>query len=155
MRIPWRPAAIVAGVVLLTVGLALRGHIPVARAAQTWNVQTGGDLGPNPAPASGNSTLIGFFPSLVTVNAGDTVSWSFPSALDPHGVAFDNGQQPPVFEQSVPGPGPGEFDITATFLPLNLDKINGVFNPSVQFASGVPTDPPDQRAPFTLQFNTP
>src|SRR6266566_9096851 len=117
MHVRFRPALVMMAAAVLAATFGARVHLPIVHAAQIWNVQTGGDLGPNPAPASGNSTLIGFFPSLVTVNVGDTVSWSFPSALDPHGVAFDNGQQPPVFEQSVPGPGPGEFDITATFLP--------------------------------------
>src|SRR5205807_10321701 len=133
-------------VVLAAVGLGGRFHVQVVQAQQTWNVQVGGDGPALPDPASGTFTLIGFLPSVVTVNVGDTVSWTFPSA-EPHGVAFDNGHQPELANQANPGPGPGEFDVSTIFAPLGLDQVNGVFNPNVQFSSGVPTDPPGQRQP--------
>lgn len=155
MRFTLQPTITLAAALALVVALGWHARVPVAHAAQTWTVQTGGDPGPLPDPATGNFSLIGFFPSVVTINSGDTVSWTFPSGLDPHGVAFDNGHEPAVSEQVNPGPGEGEFDLTAQIVPLNLDNIHGVFDPSVQFASGVPLDPPDQRKPFTLTFNTP
>jgi plastocyanin len=156
MRFALRPTAALAATLALATPLGWHARVPVAHAAQTWAVQTGGDPpGPLPPPVTGNLSLIGFFPTVVTINSGDTVSWMFPPGLDPHAVAFDNGQQPSVAEQVVPGPGDGELNLSVPFLPLNLDRINGVFDPTVQFSSGVPTDPPDQRKPFNLTFNTP
>jgi plastocyanin len=134
--------------------VSLGGHFStqVARAAQTWNVLAGTDG--DQIPGGGSLTANGFFPAVVTINAGDTVSWTFPSA-NAHGVAFDNGHLPPLDKQINPGPNPGEADLSSLFLPINADQINGVFNPSVQFGSGVLLDPPDDRQPFTLTFNSP
>ncbi|HZQ35459.1 MAG TPA: hypothetical protein VFD32_05965, partial [Dehalococcoidia bacterium] len=126
---------------------------PHARAAQTWSVQVGADLplGPGPGgPVSGNW----FFPNVVTISSGDTVSWTFPSA-NPHGVAFDNGHTPTVADQGFKPLPSGEIDLTAGLLPVPGPNPPTVFDPAAQLSSGVPTDPPDQRQPFTLTFSTP
>jgi plastocyanin len=120
---------------------------PHARAAQTWSVQVGADIGGG--PVSGNW----FFPNVVTINVGDTVSWTFPS-VEPHGVAFDNGHEPTLFDQGlVPQPN-GDVDLTQGFIPHPGPTPPTTFDPTAQLGSGVPTDPPDQRQPFTLTFNT-
>ena len=149
-----RPQRILVLVAAILALVSLGGHFGtrVARAAQTWNVQVGGDG--DQIPGGGSFTAIGFFPAAISVNAGDTVSWTFPAA-EVHGVAFEAGQVPPFAFQDNPGPNPGEADISATFLPQNLNQINGVFKPNIPFASGVPDAPPDQRQPFTLTFTTP
>ncbi len=123
---------------------------PYARAAQTWSVQVGADipLGPGPGgPVSGNW----FYPNVVTINAGDTVSWTFPS-VEPHGVTFDNGHTPTVADMTTPLPD-GSIDLTGSLLPVPGPTPPTVFDPAAQLSSGVPTDPPDQRQPFTLTFN--
>ncbi len=122
------------------------------QAAQTWNVLAGMDG--DQLPGGGSLTTIGFFPSAVTINAGDTLSWSFPAA-EPHGVAFEAGQMVPFAFQINPGPNPGDLDISNIFLPINLDQINGVYKPGIAFASGAPQGPPEETPPFTLTFTTP
>src|SRR6185437_15856536 len=62
-----------------------------AQAAQTWSVQVGADIAGG--PVSGNW----YYPNVTTINVGDTVSWTFPS-VEPHGVSFDNGHEPAVYE---------------------------------------------------------
>ena len=148
-----RPQRVLVFAAAILALVSLGGHFgtKVARAAQTWNVLAGTDGDQIPG---GSLTTIGFFPTVITVNAGDTVSWTFPAA-EPHGVAFEATQQVPFAFQGGPGPNPGDQDISASFLPQNLDQVNGVFRPDIPFASGVPTDPPDERQPFTLTFNSP
>lgn len=126
-----------------------------ALAAATWNVQVGADLGDLPG-GGGSQTANGYFPRAVTINAGDTVSWTFPSA-NPHTVTFDNGHQPPLFVEGL-SPAPdnsGDLDLTAAALPRGSDGVSAVFDPKTQISSGVPTDAPDQRKPFSVTFNTP
>src|SRR5205814_642454 len=52
-------------------------------------------------------------------------------------------------------PNTGELDVTPNYNPVNLDLVNGVFDPTMQISSGIPLDPVDQRAPFTLTFTQP
>src|SRR5581483_7887078 len=97
--------------------LGSRVHAPVAHAAQTWNVQVGDDAGPVGAGGSGTYSLNFYYPNVLTITVGDTVSWNFPSA-EPHGVTFDNGHTPPLYTQLGPGPNPGEFDFSAPEFPV-------------------------------------
>jgi len=124
-----------------------------ALAAQTWNVQVGADIPIAPGTPGGPVSGNWYFPNVVTVNAGDTVSWTFPSA-NPHGVTFDNGHTPKVADMINPLPD-GSLDLTGTLLPVPGPTPPSVFDPAAQLSSGVPTDPPDQRHPFTMTFNTP
>jgi plastocyanin len=94
-------------------------------------------------------------PRTLTIGAGDTVRWTFP-ASEPHTFTFDNGHQPPLFQEGfTPAPdGSGDFDITPLALPRPADGNHGVFDATIQINSGIPSEPPDQRRPFTLAFNT-
>jgi plastocyanin len=81
----------------------------VARAAQTVKVSAGAEA------VNGDIQLLEFAPVNITVNAGDTVTWSLDST-EFHDVFFTGGGQPPDFVQ----PGP-----------------DGVFvNPDVAFPQG-------------------
>lgn len=117
------------------------------QAAQTWSVQVGADIAGG--PVSGNW----YYPNVTTINVGDTVSWTFPS-VEPHGVSFDNGHQPAVYELGLVPLPTGDVDLTGAALPLPGPTPPTVFDPAAQLNSGIPTDPPDQRQPFTLTFNT-
>jgi plastocyanin len=152
----WRALALGAGSIALlsAAGASVKVGVPTVQAAQTWNVQVGADIGDVGGGAGGTLTGIGYYPSHMTVNVGDTVSWVFPS-VEPHSVTFDNGHLPPLYVVAiVPGPNPGELDLSTGEFPVGLDQINGVFDPKVLISSGVPEEPPDQRQPFTLSFNT-
>ncbi len=119
---------------------------PHARAAQTWSVQVGADIAGG--PVSGNW----YYPNVTTINVGDTVSWTFPS-VEPHGVSFDNGHEPAVYEMGFNPLPSGDVDLSAAAFPLPGPNPPTVFDPAAQLNSGIPTDPPDQRQPFTLTFN--
>ncbi len=119
-----------------------------ALAAQTWNVQAGADI------AGGIVSGNWYFPNVVTVNVGDTVSWTFPSA-EPHGVSFDNGHTPTVFEMGFAPLPNGEIDVGAPNFPFPPGpNPPTVFDPTQQINLPVSQDPPDQRKPMTLTFNT-
>ena len=68
---------------------------PVARAAQTVKVSAGAES------PGGDVQLLEFAPVNVTINTGDTVTWSLDST-EFHDVIFTGGGQPPDFVQ--PGP---------------------------------------------------
>src|SRR5689334_258366 len=81
----------------------------VARAAQTVKVSAGAEA------VNGDIQLLEFAPVNITINTGDTVTWSLDST-EFHDVFFTGGGQPPDFVQ----PGP-----------------DGVFvNPDVAFPQG-------------------
>lgn len=115
-------------------------------------MQAGADIPIAPGTPGGPVSGNWYFPSVVTINAGDTVSWTFPS-VEPHGVTFDNGHTPAVADMVSPLPD-GSVDLTGSLLPVPGPNPPTVFDPAAQLSSGVPTDPPDQRQPFTLTFNT-
>jgi plastocyanin len=70
--------AVASGALLCTATARGPFGITAVHAAQTWNVVAGGDG--DQIPSGGSLTSIGFFPSVVTINAGDTISWTFPSS---------------------------------------------------------------------------
>jgi plastocyanin len=120
-----------------------------ASAAETWEVSVGGD------PDEPGFTAIAFLPNVVTINAGDTVSWVFP-ALEPHTVTFDNGKQPPLFiDGFAPIPETGEFDFTKVVFPVGPVGPNATFDSRQQISSGIPQGPPAERMPFRLTFTQP
>lgn len=124
--------------------------LPVAHAAQNWSVQVGGDV-----DLTNGTAALKYFPNQLTISAGDTVNWTFPS-LEPHTVTFDNGTTPPLFVSGlVPGPGPGELTGNKIFLPAGVTGSPSVFDPSKLINSGVPQEPPDERMPFSLTFPAP
>jgi plastocyanin len=132
---------------LLLGGLGVRAqlHAPVAHAAQTWEVAVGGD----PTPGV---TSINFYPRVLTINAGDAVNFTFPAA-EPHTVTFDAGQVPGLFLTGITpnSPGPGDFDITKAFSPLNVSGPVSYDGTQV-ISSGIPLDPPGEREPFAVTF---
>jgi plastocyanin len=67
----------------------------VATAAQTVKVSAGAES------TNGDIQLLEFAPANITINAGDTVTWSLDST-EFHDVIFTGGGQPPEFVQ--PGP---------------------------------------------------
>ena len=68
---------------------------PVTSAAQTVNISAGAES------AGGDVQLLEFAPVNVTINVGDTVTWSLDST-EFHDVVFTGGDPPPDFVQ--PGP---------------------------------------------------
>lgn len=121
----------------------------IVHAAQTWNVQVGADIN------GGTYTANNYYPSVLTINAGDTVTWSFPS-VEPHTVTFDNGHFPTVFLLGTQETGtPGEIDITASAIPIGFTPPSSTFDPSAQISIPVEQAPPDQRTPQSLVFNQP
>src|SRR6266568_1074225 len=84
--------ALLAAMASLLGGLGLRAQLgaPVVQAAQTWAVQAGADV-----DTDKGLTANAYFPATITIDAGDTVSWTFPS-IEPHTVTFDNGASPPL-----------------------------------------------------------
>jgi plastocyanin len=133
-------------VLLSSVGLPSHISPPVARAAQTWTVQVGGD----PAPGI---TMINYYPRASTINVGDTINFVFP-AQEPHTVTFDAGAVPGLFLTGITpnSPNQGDIDITKAFSPLNSDGTSATYDGSQAVSSGNPTDPPDQRMPFAVTF---
>lgn len=147
----WRALGFLATMAILLGGLGLRAQLgaPTARAAQTWAVQVGADVDQN------NGVIANaYFPNAITIDAGDTVSWSFP-ALIGHTVTFDNGTVPPLAAAVVVDPSAGTADISGQINPHNVSGASPVFDPKLQISSGAPLDPPDERTPFTLSFNQP
>jgi plastocyanin len=117
-----------------------------AQAAETWEVVAGGDV------EASNITANAFFPQFLTVRAGDTVRWSFPSRLVPHSVAFLNGQAP--LADVVPGPGAGELMLGPANFPAGSAGSNARFDGSELVNSGTP--PPGEEAfTFELTFTQP
>jgi plastocyanin len=141
--------AFLAAMALLLGGLGARAqiHAPIASAAQSWDVQVGGD------PSTPGMTAINFYPSALTINAGDTVNFNFP-AQEPHTVTFDAGHVPGLFLTGITpnSPGPGDLDITAAFSPVNASGPIASYDGTQVVSSGVPVDPPGQRAPFAVVF---
>lgn len=68
-------------------------------APMTWQIQAGG--------SNNNEAVQGleFYPASLTINAGDTVQWTFPSG-EPHTVSIvpDGQTAPPPTDPSVPAP---------------------------------------------------
>ena len=138
--------ALAVGAVLGASGV--RGHFepPPVHAAQTWNVQAGGDV---------EEELIStqaYFPNPLTVNVGDTVTWTF---VGFHTVTFTGGQAaPPLI---MPGPEAGSLLINPmAFFPSG--PMDATYDGSGFLNSGVPEDegaaeagdpPPTFRVTFT------
>jgi plastocyanin len=134
---------------LLLGGIGARVQIQaqIASAAQNWDVQVGGD------PSAPGLTAINFYPSSLTINAGDTVNFNFP-AQEPHTVTFDAGHVPGLFLTGITpnSPGAGDFDLTTAFSPVNANGPTVSYDGTQVISSGVPIDPPGQRAPFSVIF---
>jgi plastocyanin len=127
-------------------GLMQRPHaVPVVRAADTWEVQAGGDV------ASQSIEPTAFFPSQLTIHVGDSVSWTIAGF---HTVTFLSNQPPPAF--ITPGPGPGELTLGPAFFPIGpIGEDNSVsYGGAAQISSGTPLEGPDA-PPFRVTFTAP
>jgi len=144
----WGSIALVVSAVLVLGALGIRAHLraPVVHAAQTWGVQVGSE----PAPGL---TGINFYPRALTIDAGDSVSFTFP-AQEPHTVTFDAGKVPGLFLTGVTpdNPNQGDFNVTTAFSPLNVTGATTTYDGSQPVSSGVPTDAPADRTPFNVLF---
>ena len=127
-------------------GLRVQISAPVASAAQSWEIQVGGE----PAPAV---SAISFYPRVLTVAEGDTVNFEFPSLLY-HGVSFDAGDEAAFYLGGFRRdfPNQGDIDVTGSFSPLNVSVSPVPFDGSRPISSGVPLAPPGQRRPFSVIF---
>jgi len=98
-------------------------------------------------------TGINFYPRTLTIDAGDSVSFTFP-AQEPHTVTFDAGQVPGLFFTGVAPdhPNTGDFDVTTAFSPVNANGSSATYDGSQPLSSGVPTDAPADRMPWTVTF---
>ncbi len=69
---------------------------------QTWNVQAGG------SDQTGAIQALSFYPSSITIDAGDSITWSYPAA-EPHTVTFlgPKTAPPPPNDPSVQIPAGG------------------------------------------------
>lgn len=144
----WYLLALGAALVTLFGGTPLRGRldVPVARAANAWQVTVGTDV---------EEELIetnAFLPSTLTVAAGDTVSWRFGGF---HTVSFLAGNPPPPL--IVPGPGAGELMIGPGGFPIPPGPMppTGPYDGSQMVSSGTPQGAPADTPPFELTFTAP
>jgi len=134
-------------ILLGALGVRAQLRAPIVHAAQTWAVQVGANV-----DLTNGVTANAFFPATITIDAGDTVGWSFPS-VEPHTVTFDNGTNPPLeVSGRVKDLAAGTLEYSRLFNPLNANGPNQAFDSKVQVSSGVPSEPPDERTPFTLSF---
>jgi plastocyanin len=101
-------AALVIGVLVLG---AVMGQGAAQSAGSTWKVAIGGET-----PDHGIQAQI-FAPSLITIHAGDTVTWSMASVFE-HTVTFLSGARPPA--PVVPEEG-GKF----RFNPMTFNPQGG------------------------------
>lgn len=95
-------AAIATGFLTACNGGGSSVNPPPAPQPQTWQVQAG--------VSSQSEALQGlqFYPNAMTINAGDTVTWSFPAG-EPHTVTLlgPKASPPPPNDPSVPAPAGG------------------------------------------------
>ncbi len=101
-----------------------------AHAAETWQVQVGGDI---PAESIAANA---FFPGHLTINVGDTVNWVWRGF---HTVTFNAGNPPlPLI---IPGPAPGELTLgPALFNYPPGPAPSGPYDGTQQISAGVPLE---------------
>jgi len=117
----------VAAATLLSGGRPAR----VARAADVWTVQVGGDRD------AGTISVNSFLPSTLSVHLGDVVDFHF-TAVTPHSVWLPAGEPtPPLIG---PGPGAGELALGPAFFPIPAgpERTDVTFDGRTSFNAGVP-----------------
>lgn len=124
-------------------GIGGVGAVP-AQAADTWEVQVGGD-----DEASFVSTQ-SYFPGLVAIRAGDTVNFKFAAF---HTVTFNGGQ--PDLPDVVPGPNPGELAFGPGFFPIGPQGANATYDGTGRANSGAPLQGPPNEFSYRLTFTRP
>jgi plastocyanin len=131
----------VAALLVAVTAVRIRPDAGTAYAADTWQVQAGGDI------AAESITGNGFFPNFLTIRVGDTVQWNFRGF---HTVTFNAGRPP--LDLIVPGPGPGDLAFGPALFPYPPAETppTGPYDGTTQVSSGVPLEGEPQ--PFTLTF---
>lgn len=125
---------------LLAVAPGRDGPAPV-RAAETWQVQVGGDI---PAESIAANA---FFPRHLTVNAGDTVNWVWRGF---HTVTFNAGNPP--LQLISPGPAPGELTFGPALFNYPPGPVpSGPYDGTQQISAGVPLEGAEDYI-FSLTF---
>ena len=130
--------------VLIVAALGARSHAQpaVVRAGQVWDVQVGADL------TYDNLATLAFLPGMLTVQAGDTVRWTFAGV---HSVTFDSGR-PPLPYRETPGSEPGEIVFGPGRDPFGPVGPDVTYDGTQQLSSGRLTVDDD---PYTLTFARP
>lgn len=100
----------------------------------------------NTGTSAGRASVMRFLPGVMTITAGDTVTWTNPDMMDPHTVTFaPDGKYPefPSAQALTPAGGPTYDGTTFT----NSGLIMPLGTPAI---SGIPT-----RTSYTLKFTKP
>jgi plastocyanin len=98
-----------AGVLAWALSRAFLGT-PIAKAADTWNVQVSGSTADMATMAQA------FFPDPLIIHVGDTVKWTWADTGAPHSVTFNSGKpELPIF---VPGPATNQIIAGPAFFPM-------------------------------------
>jgi plastocyanin len=141
--------------VLLAVSLGLLGAdppgisaVPVANAAQVWDVLAGTDV----EFTGGMDSAQTYFPNALAINVGDKVNFHFRGF---HTVTFLSGQPAPRFE--MPGADAGTLMLNPqAFFPSAPPGTTSVtYDGSGYLNSGAPEEPEEEGAappPFTVTF---
>ena len=140
-----------AALVATTLGILGAGplrtpSVPVAHAAQTWEVLVGTDI------EEEFLSTQAFFPNPLAINVGDTVNFNFRGF---HTVTFLGGQPAPRFE--VPGAEAGTLMLNpqAFFSSVPPGTTTVTYNGSGYLNSGAPEEPEEEGAPpspFAVTF---
>ena len=139
MRNPLRPL-----IAAITFGSLSMVPLPV-HAATTWNVAAGGGTADNAVQA------YGFGPASITIDAGDTLTWTTGSG-EPHTISFgfDNAPPPPLltspqvigqFIQQIESPvgvTPGQTPSFSGSGPLSSGIVGADPNPATTFSVTFP-----------------
>jgi plastocyanin len=89
----------------------------------------------------------------ITINVGDTVTWTMDPNGSPHTVTFPGGEPEPPFGDA-PGQRPGEINIfPAPFASAGPSGPNAQYNGRGRASSGFPMGP--ESATYTLTFTQP
>jgi plastocyanin len=95
-------AAAMAAAVLAACGGGSNNSLPAPKMPQSWTVQAGG--------SAQNEALqaLQFYPSTITIDAGDSITWTYPAG-EPHTVTFlgPKSSPPPPNDPSVSAPAGG------------------------------------------------
>jgi plastocyanin len=94
----------------------------------------------------------GFYPSPLTIRAGDTVSWNWASSVI-HTVTFYGGDAPPDF--LLPGPEPGSLMAGPAFFPAGAQEPGAAYDGVGIASSGAHFGPAEPDYRYSLTFTQP
>lgn len=134
---------------IIGIGL-LQLHRPLLATGQTrqvWDVQVGGDN------ADGTISTTSFWPDAITIQAGDTVRWTFAPSSQTHTVFLQpvGRPNPPTW---LAGPGDGEYTFGPSWFPIGPNGADAVYDDTQAVNSGADFAGADT-SPYTLTFTKP